>query len=139
MKTTFDPWLQQLAAAGKGGIALAADEIPTATRGLAFSYPIVLEGDWTGATIAAVIRSSPDAASALATLTVSSASYDSVSGFTTWTASLASGTGANSTGSLPADTDGGGVEAFPISFLMTPSGGAEFLLFGGAFILLGKV
>jgi hypothetical protein len=139
MQTAFDDWLQQLAAAGKGGASLTDSEVPTATRGLAFTYPIVMAGDWTGGTIAASIRATPDAATALVTLTVSSASYDSVTGYTTWTASLASGTGANSTGALPADTDGDGVETFPISFLFTPSGGTQSLLFGAPFILLGKV
>lgn len=139
MPTPFDDWLQALAAAGKGGSALTAQDIPSATRGLPWSMPIVLQGNWTGATITAAIRAAPDAGSALATLTVTSASYNSSTGYTTWTASLASGSGANSTGSLPADTDGNGVEMFPISFLMTPSGGTEFLLFGGALTLLGKV
>lgn len=139
MRTTFDTWLQALAAAEKGGASLSDDEIPTATRGEAFTYPIVMEGNWTGGTIAAAIRATPDAASALATLTVSAASYDSVAGMTSWTASLAAGTGANSTGSLPADTDGDGIEAFPISFFLTPSGGTRGLLFGAPFILLGKV
>jgi len=139
MATSFDEWLQQLAAAGKGGSALSLIDLPPATRGLAWSLPILLQGDWTSGAIAAVIRATPDAASALATLTVSSASYDAVTGFTTWTASLASGTGSNSTGVLPADTDGNGIEAFPISFLITPSGGSQSLLFGGAFTLLGKV
>lgn len=139
MSTTFDDWLKQLAAAGKGGTSLSTTDLPPATRGLAWSLPILLQGDWTGATIAAAIRAAPDAASALATVTVSSASYSSSTGFTTWTASLASGTGANSTGVLPADTDGNGVETFPISFLITPSGGAQSLFFGGAFTLLGKV
>ena len=139
MSTTFDTWLQQLAAAGKGGSALSAVDIPPATRGVAWSLPIALQGDWTGATIAASIRATPDAGSALATLTIGSASYDAGSGFTNWTASLASGTGANSTGVLPADTDGDGVETFPISFFITPSGGTQSLLFGGTFTLLGKV
>lgn len=139
MPTTFDTWLRELAAAGKGGSALSSVDIPPATRGMAWSMPILLQGDWTGGTMAASIRSEPDAASVLVTLTVSSASYDSGTDFTTWTASLASGTGSNSTGALPADTDGDGVETFPISFLLTPSGGTESLLFGGAFTLLGKV
>lgn len=139
MKTAFDDWLQQLAAAGKGGASLAGDEIPTATRGEAFSYPILLPGDWTGATISAAIRAAPDASSILATLSVSSASYNAVTGYTTWTATLASGTGTDSTGSLPADNDGSGVEVFPISFFFTPSGGTRTLLFGAPFVLLGKV
>jgi hypothetical protein len=139
MATAFDEWLQQLAAAGKGGSALSTRDIPPATRGLAWSMPIVLAGDWTSGTIAASIRSAPDAGSALATVSMTSASYDPVTGQTTWTASLASGTGSNSTGVLPADTDGNGVETFPISFLLTPSGSTQSLLFGGAFTLLGKV
>lgn len=139
MKTSFDDWLQQLAAAGKAGSALSGDEIPTATRGEAFTYPIYLPGDWTGGTIEAAIRSAPDAEDVLVTLTVSSASFDADTGYTTWTASLDSGDGADSTGFLPADTDGNGVEAFPISFFFTPSGGTRGLLFGGPFVLLGKV
>lgn len=139
MKTAFDEWLQQLAAAQKGGAALGGDEIPTVTRGELLSYPIMLPGDWTGGTIEAAIRATPDAASTLATLTISAASYDLTSGYTTWTATLAAGTGSNSTGSLPADTDGDGVEVFPISFFFTPSGGTRQLLFGAPFVLLGKV
>ncbi|NBW09754.1 MAG: hypothetical protein EBR82_17195 [Caulobacteraceae bacterium] len=139
MSTTFDAWLQQLAAAGKGGSALTATDLPPATRGLAWSLPIALQGNWSTASLAGAIRAAPDAASALATLSITGGTFDSASGYTTWTATLASGTGANSTGALPADTDGDGVEKFPISFLFTPSGGSQSLLFGGAFTLVGKV
>lgn len=139
MKTTFDDWLQQLAAAGKGGALLSPIDLPPATRGLAWSLPIALAGDWSTAALAGAIRSAPDAVTALATLTIAGGTFDIGSGYTTWTASLTSGTGANSTGALPADTDGNGVETFPISFLITPSGGSQSLLFGGAFSLVGKV
>lgn len=135
MNTTFDTWLRELAAAGKGGSALTTLDIPPATRGDAWSMPVQIEGDYSAETLTATIRSAPDAGSALATVTISAASYDSGTGFTSWTASLASGTGSNSTGSLPADTDGSGEEKFPIAFNLTPFG----LIFGGAFTLLGKV
>lgn len=139
MPTPFDDWLQQLAAAGKGGSLLTATDIPPAVRGNAWSMPIRFAGDWTTGTIAGSLRAAPDAASALAAISFTAGSFDSVTGFTTWTASLASGTGANSTGSLPADTDGDGVEQFPMAVYLTPSGGAQLMLFGGLFTLLGKV
>lgn len=138
IRTNFDAWLQQLAAAGKGGSALTAVDLPPAVRGEKWECPYVMEGDWTGAVLLVTISSAPDG-SVLVTATTSSASYDSGTGFTTWTVSIASGSGANSTGSLPADVDGDGVEAFPIAFYLTPSGGTKFLLLGGAFTLLGKV
>jgi hypothetical protein len=139
MATTFDDWLRALAAAGKGGSLLSTTDLPPATRGLAWSLPIQIQGDYSAATLVGAIRATPDAASALATVAIASPAYNSSTNYTTWTASLASGTGSNSTGALPADTDGNGIEAFPISFLITPSGGTQSLLFGGAFTLLGKV
>ena len=132
--TAIDDWLQALAAAGKGGTSVTSADVPPATRGIAYSLPMVLAGDWTGATISGSISASPDAASPLATFTVSSASYDSGTGMTTWTASL---TGSAVTG-LPADTDGNGTEQFPAMFRITPSGGAETLLFGCVFTVIGK-
>lgn len=136
MATEFDSWLRALAATGKGGSALTEIDIPAAIRGEAWSMPVLLAGDWSAGTLAGAIRATPDAATALATLTVTGGTYDSGTGFTSWTASLASGTGSNSTGSLPADTDGDGVERFPIAFTLTSISGT---LFGGAFTLLGKV
>lgn len=138
MSTEFDTWLAELASAGKGGSDLTDSDIPPATRGLAWSMPIVFAGNWTSATITGTISASPDAASPLATLSFDTASYDSGLQETTWNASLASGTGSNSTGSLPADTDGDGVERFPLAVYLTPSGGTQMMLFGGLFTLLGK-
>lgn len=139
MNTTFDTWLRELAAAGKGGSALSATDIPAAIRGEYWPMQIQLSGNWATATLEGQIRSAPDAPSALATVTISAADYDASAEVTTWTASLASGTGSNSTGNLPADTEGNGEEKFPIAFYITPSGGTRGLLFGGAFTLLGKV
>ena len=136
MSTSFDTWLQTLAAGSKGGSAIS---LPLATRGLKWEHDIEIGGDWTGSTLEGSISAAPDAASALATVTVGSLTYDSGDDVTTWSVSLAAGTGSNSTGVLPTDTDGDGVEYLPIAFYMTPSGGSKELLFGAAFPLTGKV
>ncbi len=133
MATTFDEWLRQLGLAKKGPVRL-----PAATRGLAWSEPIRLSGDWTGATMAGAIRAAPDASgSALASFTVTGPVV--AGGYSTFTLALASGSGANSTGVLPADDDLDGVVELPFSLLLTPSAGAQGLLCGGVFPLLGKV
>lgn len=136
MSTTFDTWLQTLAAGGKGGSAIS---LKLATRGLAWEDSIELSGDWSDATLEGSISAAPDAASALAAVTIGSPSYDSEAEVTVWEVSLSSGTGSNSTGVLPSDTDGDGVEYLPIAFYLTPSGGSKELLFGAAFPLTGKV
>lgn len=135
MNTTFDTWLATLAAGSKGGSAIS---MPLATRGLKWETDIEIPGNWSTATLEGSVSSAPDAASSLATVTVGSASYSAVDDTTTWTVSLASGTGANSTGVLPTDTDGDGVEYLPCAFYLTPSGGSKELLFGAAFALTGK-
>ena len=138
MKTSFDTWLAELASAGRGGSALASDDVPIATRGLAWSMIVALAGDWTTATLAGSVSAAPDAASPLATFTVSSASYSSVTGYTTWTLSLASGTGSNSTGALPPE----GVRRIMKGKYSTPSPsvsvGSANTLIGGALSVVGK-
>ena len=136
MNTSFDTWLQALAAGGKGGAGI---KLKTATRGLKWEDDIEIAGNWSTATLEGSISASPDAASALATVTIGSPSYDSDDDVTVWTVSLAAGTGSDSTGILPSDTDGDGVEYLPIAFYLTPSGGSKELLFGAAFPLTGKV
>lgn len=138
MKTDFDEWLAVLAADRKGGRDFLGI-IPGATRGDAWQCLIELPGDFSGATIAGAIRSAPDASGVLASFTVGSGTYSTVTQSTTFAASLASGTGSNSTGVLPADSDGNGYAAFPAAFTITPAGGSAELLFGFAFILRGKV
>lgn len=139
MATEFDDWLRQLAAAGKGGSALSAKDIPAAIRGNAWSLILVLPGDFSAATISGTLRASPDASTALATLSFTALTYDAGTNKTTTTGSLAAGTGANSTGILPADADGNGVLELPLAIYLTPSGGTNELLLGGKFTLLGKV
>lgn len=134
--TTFDTWLATLASAGK---LLPADQFPIATRGLAWSNPIELAGNWTGATLTGSISAAPDAASALVAFTIGALSYNATDDVTVWQASLASGTGSNSTGALPSDSNGDGVEALPCAFYLTPSGGANEMLFGTAFRVAGRV
>lgn len=137
MTTTFDTWLATLARAGK---YVPPDGLTPATRGLAWSAPIELAGDWTGATLTGFIRSAPDAADPpMATFTVSALTYDAGDDVTVWTVSLASGSGTDSTGSLASDSDGDGVEALPCAFYLTPAGGDNELLFGTAFTVTGKV
>lgn len=135
MNTTFDTWLATLAAGGKGGSAIS---MPLATRGLKWETDVEISGNWSTATLEGSVSSAPDAASPLVTMTVGSATYSAVDDTTTWTVSLASGTGANSTGILPTDTDGDGVEYLPCAFYLTLSGGSKEMLFGAAFPLTGK-
>lgn len=139
MKTQFDEWLAVLAAGSKGGPDLSPGIIPAAVRGDAWKCLLELPGDWSTATIAGAIRSSPDAGSVLATFTVGNGTYNSLTQTTTFTATLAGGSGSNSTGSLPGDSDGNGVAMFPAAFTITPSGGTAELMLGWAFIVQGKV
>lgn len=133
MTTQYTAWLQSLAAANKGPVTL-----PTATRKLAYSHVIALTGpDYSGATITGQVRSSPDSDTILAAFTIGTLAYSD--GVTTVPISLAAGTGSNSTGVLPADSDLDGVEYFPFDFLMTPSGGAAERLFGGLLPVSGHI
>lgn len=136
MTTQFDTWLQTLAAGGKGGSAIS---LKLATRGLKWEEDIELAGNWSTATLEGSISAAPDAPSPLATVSVASPVYDATDDVTTWVVSLAAGTGSNSTGVLPSDTDGDGIEYLPVAFYLTPSGGSKELLFGAAYPLTGKV
>jgi len=136
--TTFDPWLDELRAKQK---FVSIDEVPLAVRGEAWNWNLQLEGDWSGATLEATVRSAPDSASVLATVTVGSETYDAVDNLTSFPLSLASGSGSSpdSTGLLSPDADGDGVEFFPMMLFLTPDGGDRELLFGTAITLAGKV
>lgn len=134
MKTSFNTWLAELAAAGLGGSALTEADIPPATRGQAWSMTVILAGNWTGGTMAGTVSASPDAASPLATMTASAASYDAQTGYTSWTLSLAAGVFS----STAPDSDGDGVEYLPFTLRFTPSGGATKTIVGGAFTIIGK-
>lgn len=135
MSTTFDTWLQTLAASNRGGASVS---LPIATRGLKWDIDFEYDGSWATATLEGSISASPDG-TALAAITVGAAVYNADDDTTTWPVSLAAGSGSNSTGVLPSDTDGDGVEFLPIAFYITPSGGSKELVFGAAFPLTGKV
>lgn len=137
--TAFDGWLRQLAAAKKGGSALSAADIPVAVRGQAWGMAVRLPGDRTGDVLAGAIRAAPDAGTALASFVVDTPAYDAPSNKTTWYIRLNAGTGANSTGALPADSDGDGTVMLPAMVHLTPGSSTEELLFGFAFTLIGKV
>ncbi len=133
MTTSFDEWLRQLAAGGKGGFVLSP-----ATRGRVYNFAFRAAADFTGATMRAQVRAAPDAAgSPLATFAVTGPVVSG--GFSTFTLTLAAGSGANSTGALPADGSGDGVIHLPVDVLLTPQGGAEELLFGAALPVLGRI
>lgn len=131
----FETWLHELTLARKGGVRLSGIR-----RGSAWSQSIVISGDYSGATFRGSVKVAVDADDpALASMTFGTPTYSAETGKTTVTMSLAAGTGANSTGSLPSDSDGDGVEDFPFDVLMTPSGGTEELLFGGVLAVIGRV
>lgn len=135
MTTQFNDWLAECEAAGKGGATFKW----VAARGQAFSQTLRIAGDWTGATMAAKLKAHPDAATTLASFTVGSpvVSVEDGATWTRFTFTLASGSGANSTGSLPADTDQDGITQLALIVQMTPSGGTQDLFAGGRFVLLG--
>jgi len=132
MNTTFDAWLRECEAAGQGG----PDFVWRGLRGTAASWALVLDGNWTGATMRGILRLSPDAAGdPLVSFTVSSPTVTTVEGETT-TRFAFSLTGSQING-LPADTDGDGVARFALLTWLTPSGGTESFFMGGVFTALG--
>lgn len=132
MTNQFQTWLTGLAAAKKGPVILDA-----ATRNLAWSYIIRINGDYSGAAFIGQVRAAPDSDSVLVTFTIGTPDF--ADGVTTLTISLAAGTGANSTGALPADGDGDGMEYFPFDILITPSGAVQERLFGGLLPVSGHI
>lgn len=136
MAGQFPEWLATLRKAGKGPVALA-DGWPVAVRGLEWELEVELPGDWTGATLAGTVSASPDAGTDLVEFAVTGPSVSG--GYTYFTLSLASGTGADSTGALPGDGDASGEEEFPFMLRITPSGGYAETVCGGMFPVIGKV
>lgn len=133
MTTQYTAWLQSLAAANKGPVILWP-----ATRKLVYNHVIALTGpDYSGAAFAGQVRSAPDSDAILAAFSIGTITYSG--GKTFVPISLAAGTGSNSTGVLPADSDLDGIEYFPFDFLMTPSGGAAERLFGGLLPVSGHI
>lgn len=132
MKTTFDDWLRQLAATGRANPARSV----TIDRGLPFTWPLALAGDWSSATLASSLRSDPDAGGApVASLSASAGSYDENAGLTTFELSLTAG----ETNALPADDDGDALVMLALDVLITPAGSAQQRLFAIKAIVAGKV
>lgn len=131
--TTFEPWLAELAAAGKGPVRWRG-----AVRGQASSHGLMLDGDWTGSAMTAHLRLAPDTPGApLVEFAVTGPAYDGPTDTTLFTFTLAAGAGANSTGVLPVDADGSGTETFALFAHLTPPAAPQEMLLGGTFNLLG--
>lgn len=125
--TAFDDWLGAMR-------LLATTPTLTAMRGSAFAELIEIDGDWTGSTLQGAIRLTPDAPDpTLADFVITGPTV--TDGVSAWSVSLASAT----TTALPADSDLDGKAEFPCAFHLTPSGGTNEPLFGGTFLLIGKV
>lgn len=136
MATTFDAWLAACAAAGKGGARL----IFTAIRGQQYQAVVDLSGDWTGATMAAYVRQRPDAdGDPLVDFAVTGPLVTEIDGapWSAFTLTLVAGSGADSTGALPADDDADGIVELPLFINLTASGGSAELLAGGIMRVLG--
>lgn len=135
----FDTWLAALRLAKKGGVYLS--EAP-ASRGRPWSLALAFPGDYSAATLTAQLRHEPDAADPpLAVMTVEVGSFDAgagEAGETVVTLSLASGTGADSTGALPADGDHDGIAEFPFDIVMSFEGETD-LLMGGVLPVIGRI
>jgi hypothetical protein len=135
MVNKWATWLSELDRAGKGGVSLRP-----AIRERSWVLRVSFSGDNSAATFRGEVRISPDTTGdPLAAFSFSTPEYDSELDKTSVSVSLAAGTGANSTGSLPSDDDANGVEEFPFDILMTPSGGAEEVLIAGVLPVLGRV
>lgn len=130
MATTFDEWLRALATSGRlWPVPVVID------RGLPFSYPLVLAGDWTGAEMTSALRRHPDDADVEVALTVSAPAFDAAAARTTFTLSLTEA----QTAALPADPAGEAVVRLAWDVLFEPAGLSKARLTGRDVIVLGKV
>lgn len=129
MTTTFDDWLRQLAAAGKGGVCLGRID-----RGLPLSLTLAFGADWSADDFAASLRLEPDATGdALAEFTVSVGSY--AEGVTPVTFTLTQMV----TSTLPEDADGNGVVTLAMDIVRLPASGLQHRIMGGTIEVLGRV
>lgn len=129
--TTFEDWLRRLAVA-----ELLVENVPPAFRAIKWEQPVEIEGNYTGAALEGSVSLAPNSTP----LAVFSFTGPVVAGgFSTWTASLAAGTGANSTGKLwtdAGDGDGNGLIELAMMLRLTPSGGSQDVLLGGVFTVM---
>ena len=122
-----------------GSLGTRLANLPPATRGLAMSHTLSYPGNVTTATLAGSVKASPDSPTELAVFTIGAAAYDAGTNKTTWAFSLAAGSGANSTGALPADSDNDGLEFFPYDLLLTLSGQPTERIAGGLLPISGYI
>lgn len=135
MTAPFPDWLASL---GQLRADLTSPQVEPAVRGLAVSHSYQYPGDVTTATLEAQIRSSPDAATALAQFTIGTPVF--ANDVTTWDFSLAAGTGVNATGH--SNLVGGsedGVDLFLYDILLTLSGEDTRRVAGGLFEISGQI
>lgn len=127
METQHGDWLRQLAADGKGGVAL-----PSITRGEAYETSFTLPLNASADMFTAALGIAPDAAP-LASFTVTVGAFDGT--YTTITLALPLAT----VGTLPTDGDANGLTELVYSVQRTPSGGTESRLFAGNVFISGEV
>lgn len=128
MATSFDDWLAELRASGNGPVTFHA------RRGVVFGTNLYFPGDLTGATMRGQVRLGPDVAGTpLATFNVSAPAI--VGAQSVFNVALA----AADVTALPAATVGEGSATFAYDLLITLSGGNEELLWGGPFIVTGRI
>jgi len=101
------------------------------------SHTLTYPANVTTATLQGSVKSSPDATAELAVFTVGVPVF--ADGVTTWEFSLAAGDGVNSTGILPADNDGDGLEILIYDLILTLAGGSAERIAGGLFTVSGFV
>jgi len=129
--TQYSEWLASLG-------NLRAD-LPACTRRLPVEHTLTYQGDVRTATLIGSIKAAPDSETELAVFSVSAPNYNAGAGVTIWNFSLAGGTGPNSTGALPADTDGDGVTTLIYDLILTLPGGYPQRIAGGLFPVSGFV
>ncbi|WP_103730188.1 hypothetical protein [Novosphingobium sp. HII-3] len=128
MTTQFDEWLLALRRARQGPVSINID------RSLPFLWRFALSGDWTGATIKASLRAAPDIDDPyLADFAVSAPEL--VDDLTVFALTLT----APQTASLPTAQGNEGAVVVVFDTLVTPQGGVQQRLFGGAATISGKV
>lgn len=120
MTDPFPQWTAQLARDGVG-----PQNMPAIVRGLDQTVTLTLTGDFSAASFAMKLKAAPDAASALATFTCTPGSF--ADGVTPVTLSLA----AAAQSSLPADTEGDGIETLVYDIVCTPASGGAYRILGG--------
>lgn len=130
--SNFDPWLRDLAAAGKGGVRLPQLAID---RGRAWSKILAFEADYSADAFACNLSLEPDGIT-LVSPSVAVGAYSG--GVTQVTLSLTAVQTAN-LALIPEDADADGVVDLAIDVLRTPSGGEQARLLAGVVPVLGKV